>query len=159
MNRELPPNNNIEQQPKEKYIYSGVFLNEESRERLVTAVNQLLQDGIPDSWQIVAHHMTTHFFTQEDPVVEQFNKLHDGENFDLFATSLGVSDKAIAVDVETEAPSANEHKHITVAIAENASPVDANDIQNWVPIATPIPLRGVLGQFNVPVSDEEQSKA
>jgi len=138
---------NVEASAEEKYRYTGLFLDDESRDKLISVVGQLTE--IPDTWTIVAHHMTTRHFTQEAEDVEQFNKLHFGEQFDIFATSLGISDKAIAVGVDTEVPSAKERKHITIAIADGAQSMDSDIIEDWRPIQ-PILLHTTLSGILLP---------
>ncbi|MDR0398168.1 MAG: hypothetical protein LBH36_03275 [Candidatus Nomurabacteria bacterium] len=99
--------------------------------------------------------MTTHHFTQDAQDVGQFNKSHLGEQFDIVATSLGISDKAIAVGIETEVPSTKDQKHVTIAIAEGARPVDSDDIKNWHSIQA-IPLRTTLDEYIVPIDPSEE---
>ena len=68
---------------------------------------------------------------------------HRGEMIQMTAVKLGVSEKAVAVQVDTDAPSTNTIKHITLAVdlSNGGKPVDSNYIKEWVSI-DPIVLFG-----------------
>ena len=66
---------------------------------------------------------------------------------DLEATQIGISNEAVAVTVETEAPSVNSRKHITVAVPPEGNPHKSNDIAHWVDLPEPVSLSGVVEEY------------
>jgi hypothetical protein len=71
-----------------------------------------------------------------------------GKEFTLTATTLGRSNDAMAVGIETDCPSVNTHKHITLCtMTPQSKPVQSNYIQDWKKLKTPIILRGKVMAF------------
>ena len=68
-----------------------------------------------------------------------------GKEFPLRVISFGIDDRVAAAGVETEVPSTNKTKHITLAVNRLAGgrPFHSNDIENWKPIE-PFVIRGVV---------------
>ncbi len=115
--------------------YSAVILDEPSRSRLLNEFRNV----IPEDWKVIADHMTIAFRQG----LNSINRLDDKDQMvTIYATHLGISDKAIAVRVEGY-PSTNKIAHITLAINVKAGgkPVMSNDIENWDKIKK-IVLRG-----------------
>lgn len=113
--------------------YSGIVLTDDSRQSLVAS----LVDMIPSDWEIVAHHMTICMGPLVHPKKASHNYSEFGEletQYDLRITSVGMSDKAMAVMVDSPFPTQNEKKggfaHITVAVnrAGGGKPFDSNKI-------------------------------
>ena len=113
--------------------YSGIVLTDDSQQNLVAS----LIDAIPPDWEIVAHHMTICM----GPLVHPTKASHNYSNFgepgtqhNLRVTSVGMSDKAMAVMVDSPFPTQNEQKggfaHITIAVnrAAGGKPFDSNKI-------------------------------
>ena len=102
---------------------------------------------IPKDWKIYCHHMTIRFGdikeTDDDDLV-RFIKENEGKEFNMKLISFGESDKAMAVQVETDCPSKNEIKHITIAVSQNGKPYDSNKIVNWRKINKEILIKGTL---------------
>lgn len=117
--------------------YTALVLTPESRKLLL----EKFQENIPAGWETVAHHMTINLGSSES------GPAHDlvGSEGEMVVVMLGVSDKAVAVEVASKIPSTNALKHITLAVnrAGGGKPKDSNDIRKWEP-ASPISLRGVV---------------
>jgi len=105
-----------------RVIYSGVMLDGQSKTSLI----QQFASKLPEGWKTFAHHMTTTFGKPLE------NREDIGQEIELTAYELGVSDMAIAVKVEGY-PTTNKTPHITIAVnvAEGGKPVMSNDITDW----------------------------
>lgn len=119
--------------------YSAVILDEPSRSRLLKEFN----DVIPEDWKVTADHMTIAFRQGLDAV----NRVDDKDQMvTIYATHLGISDKAIAVRVEGY-PTTNKIAHVTLAfnVKEGGKPIMSNDIEDWRKIKKFI-LRGIVAE-------------
>lgn len=141
--------------------YIALELDEASRQRVVAFAEAHLPwtDG-----RIIAHHMTiihhTGFRAQPDaPDLAERDYIlawalaHEGETFALTATEVGHTDRAFALRVtETEAPSRNRIKHITLATnpATEGRAVDSNYITDWTPLDEPMLLTGRVTIYEMP---------
>lgn len=127
-----------------KILYTSVVLTDESRIRLI----QCMKSKNPFIHSIrYAHHMTIAFYRNEvSEELDNWARENDGKSIALTATEYGNSDKAIAVMVETSAPSANVIKHVTLwtNADNNGKPVDSNNIENWTKLNEEIRLDGVV---------------
>ena len=122
--------------------YSAIVLDETSRANLI---GMLSGNVIPDGWMVVAHHMTItmgplvhlkgkHDFSETYPI---------GTHFELPVTSVGLDDRAMAVQVIAPHPISRKTKfpHVTVAVNRegggkpfhsNSIPAEAfEDISHW----------------------------
>ena len=115
-----------------KWIYYGVFLDEDESKRLFNIVNSLPGIDIPDNWRKYAHHMTIVYNNESETAQAWANTTNErlGEDVLLTVTHVGISDKSIAVKVSGEM-SANNIPHITIACSPTGKPVDSNKITNW----------------------------
>lgn len=88
----------------------------------------------------------------------EWAKANEGKRFLMNTTHYGTSTKAVAVRVETEVPSANAIKHITLATSKNTNgkPVDSNYITNWTPFEG-LALYGVVKFFYKNRLNEEKN--
>lgn len=129
-----------------KIAYSGVVLDERSKNRLL----KNFEDLIPEDWEIVAHHMTINM-GEIAPEYEQYL----GMPVPLIVESFGIDDKVAAVGV-SGFPSKNDKGHITLAVnrKEGGKPVMSNNIEKWYSIKRPIQLVGKVRE--VPLNLEEQ---
>ena len=129
------------------WIYSGIFLDGESSDKLKTLFAPL----IPQGWKIFCHHETLVFNNHSPEVEEYFQKLKDehlGEEITLTATGFGISDRAIAVSVVSPLmPFSSKIPHITIAVAPGAKPVESNYISTWKELDNPIILKGKVDFF------------
>ena len=107
-----------------KVIYYGVFLDDVSKKRLMKLVPE-------SAYKVYCDHMTiAHKATFTQGVVEKCEEML-GNEVELYATSIGFSNDVIAVGVETDCFSVNEHKHITLCtLNPSAKPVQSNYIEN-----------------------------
>jgi tRNA nucleotidyltransferase/poly(A) polymerase len=123
---------------KKRVSYSGVVLNEKSRELLKTYIPH------PEGWEFITHHMTINM----GPLKEEYKPLL-GQSFDLLVTHIGQTDKVIAVKVESEIKTQNKTPHITIAVnrVEGGKPVMSNDITEWVPIY-PFEVEGKIEEIS-----------
>lgn len=122
--RDMYPDSNI--------LYSGVVLDEVSRDMLF----RVYKDEIPEGWKFVAHHMTIEFG-------KSANKDDLGKEVGLTTKRLGKSDMAIALEVEGY-PSKNAIPHITLAVNPNGGkPVMSNQITDWE-VTDRLKIRGVV---------------
>ena len=109
-----------------RWIYFGVFLDDESRERLLSKFD------IPEGWREYADHMTI-VFNNKSEEAEKFAEMcmaSLGEPVTLTVTHVGITDKTLAVRV-TGCKSNNKTPHITVSVSPIGKPVDSNNITNW----------------------------
>jgi hypothetical protein len=123
-----------------RVIYSAVVLDDKSRSKLLAEFN----DKIPEDWKIIAHHMTIAFAQGVDAVdrADDINK-----NVDIKVIKLGISDKAIAVQVKGF-PSTNKIPHITLAVndKEGGKPVMSNNIKKWINVKNVV-LKGKVKEY------------
>ena len=122
-------------------IYYGVFLDNESRNKLKELVPQ-------DAYKVYCDHMTiAHKSMFTDEIIEKCQSLV-GKEFILMATTIGKSKDVMAVGIETNCFSVNNNKHITLCtLTPSSKPVQSNYIKEWTPMETPISLRGVVRGF------------
>jgi len=123
-----------------KIYYSAVVLDDKSRSKLLAAFG----DKIPEEWKTIAHHMTIAFAKG----VEAVDRADDiNKTVDIKVIKLGVSDKAIAVQVEGY-PTLNKIPHITLAVndKEGGSAVMSNDIKDWKKVPTLV-LKGKVKEY------------
>jgi len=107
-----------------KVSYSAVVLDQKSKDAILDRV------GVEKGWKVICHHMTIKMGELPEDMKSRVN-----EKVTLTVTELGISDKAIAVKVNTDL-SQNAIPHITVAInaKAGAKPKDSNDIDDWTPL-------------------------
>jgi hypothetical protein len=114
-------------------IYSAVVLDTKSKEKILEVIN------VPEGWDKIAHHMTINMGALAD-------KELIGKKFDMRVIGVASDDKVIAVKVETDAPSKNQIKHVTVAVNRDAGgkPVMSNFLTGWEKVKTPFFISGTV---------------
>jgi predicted kinase len=102
-------------------LYSAVVLDKASHNKLLDKFAL----EMPEGWKTYAHHMTITMGELKD-------KTDIGKEVILKVTKVGLSDMAIAVQVEGY-QSKNDIPHVTLAVnaLKNAKPVMSNQITNW----------------------------
>jgi len=131
-------------EPKKIISYSGVVLDEKSKERLIKRVEKL----IPEDWKIIGDHMTISL--GEIPThLERYL----GMKIPLDVESFAINDRVCAVGVsgfETK----NRNPHITIAVNEKvgATPKESNNLENWEEFKKPLRVSGYVKEipFNIP---------
>lgn len=133
----------------ENVIYTAVVLTEDSAEKLKDHVTKYMPNW--KTYSVHCHHSTIYFHTLIDENPDLCYELYDwckeneGKIIKLTAYEYGISDKAFAVKVESDSPTANELKHITIATNNNphGNAVDSNYITDWKAMPE-IKLEGVV---------------
>lgn len=121
-------------------MYTALILDQNSRSQLLAHFQGLL----PSHIEKVAHHMTINLNGPEKgPLVGSNFKV--GDTAELTVVSYAYDDKVMAAGVETEVPSANPIKHITLGVdrAAGGKPAFSNKLTNWAP-TSPIKLTGTI---------------
>ena len=119
---------------KSDVLYSCVLLDEQSKGILMDK----LGIWIPQDWKVFAHHMTINLGELKD-------KSELGKEVVLTATKLGLSDMALAVQVEGF-DSKNEIPHITIAISPDGKAVMSNEITKWQDMK-PFMVKGIVTEI------------
>lgn len=127
-----------------KPVYFGVFLDDESRARIL----EKFGGHIPEGWKTVCSHCTLSF---GDPSCnrEVFDYIAEflGRTVEMEIVSLGVSDEAVALGVDGNIRTRNAVPHITLAIPVGGRPVNSNKIDNWRDTGERLAVRGVVDSY------------
>lgn len=131
------------QKPRKPNFWS-VTLDGESKGKLINA----MRAEMPEGWKIFAHHMTIAFGKPKSQATADYVKDSIGDTVELMAVAVGKSGEAMAVLVETVAPSDNRRKHITVAVPQGGKPFNSNRIagHEWKSLDIPITLYGKVSE-------------
>lgn len=121
-------------------MYTALVLDKDSHQKLYAQFREL----IPGDWVVVAHHMTCNMGSFDSGPVKN-SKFKLGDTATLVVTSLAYDDKVMAVGVESEVPSSNEKKHVTIAFDQKngGKPFMSNQLREWKP-TSPIQLSGII---------------
>lgn len=121
-------------------MYTAVVLDMASAQRLMNEVKEI----VPADWEMICHHMTINMgaFTAGPAGGAGFQL---GQQVELKVVSFAQDAKVMAVGVECVVPSANQIKHITVAVnrAGGGKPFMSNKLASWLPIGAFV-LKGVI---------------
>ena len=116
-------------------MYTALVLTEESRKIVVDSI-----DIHHEGWEILFHHMTINMGKCKYPDLL-------GKEFDIKIVAYASDKRVAAYGVETECPSKNELKHITLAVNRSvgAKPRESNELTDWWPSITfPQTLKGIV---------------
>lgn len=116
---------------KSTISYSGVVLDDESHNRLVSRLPNTFK-----GWTVVSHHMTVVL----GPLQMKYRHLI-GQNFNLTVTHIGHTDKVVAVKVDTTFDVGNPH--VTMATSLDGTPDLSKGIKQWTPIES-FNISGIL---------------
>jgi len=119
-------------------MYTALVLTNESREIL----RNHFRDNIPSDWDVKCHHMTVNMgLATHGPAAELL-----GKEFDLKVVALAKDQRCAAVSVQTDVPSNNVVKHITVAVnvKGGGKPKHSNELKEWIDLPTSLKLRGIV---------------
>ena len=106
--------------------YTAVILDEKSKADLLSRI------PFPKNWTLFAHHFTINLgAAATGPAVALL-----GREAKMTVVSVASDDRVLAVKIETDVPSTNNTKHITVAVNKIAGgkPSQSNNLTNWEPI-------------------------
>lgn len=117
-------------------MYSAVVLTDKSHNQLLSAFSK----DLPEGWERLAHHMTITM----GPLKGQLQSL-SGMEVKMVVTHFACDDKVCAVRVETEVPSKNKVKHITLAVnrEHGGKPNMSNGLTDWKEVL-PVVLFGMV---------------
>lgn len=118
--------------------YTALVLDGASKAKLLAYFHPV----VPLEWDRVCHHMTINLGDAEaGPAAHLI-----GQEAELKVMTMAEDDRVFAVGVESEVPSKNAKKHITVAvnIRGGGKAKHSNDLTEWVPLIEPFILRGVV---------------
>jgi hypothetical protein len=122
--------------PSSDVLYSCVLLDKASHNALVAYPYPF---DYPNGWNLFAHHMTINLGPLKD-------KSDLGKEVSLRVTKVGLSDMAMAVQVEGY-PSKNEIPHVTLAVnPHGGKPAMSNEITKWQDIK-PFNITGVVTEI------------
>ncbi len=138
----------------ERPKYAAGFLSEEDKKKILTHFSE----NIPENWKTICHHMTMNLGR-----LQEKDKHLLGKEFKSKITHLGINKDIgiMALKIDTDIPSKNEHKHITLALKEGTKPFRSNDIQEWIEIE-PLEISLKVGEFltnqNISYGKENKKK-
>ncbi len=129
--------------------YTAVVLHEPDRAKL------RMQFPVEQNYEFIGHHMTINMGPATKGPAEHML----GTQIALRVITTASDDKVMAVGVETDVPSVNQMKHITIAVNRNkgGKPFHSNKLTNWSPVE-PIMVNGVVAEVDqqgniLPVTD------
>ena len=116
--------------------YTAVVLEPESSQFLLDK----FRDLVPEGWKKYAHHMTINMKTINDGPANGLL----GYKTTLKVVSYAKNDKVLAVEVQTDVPSENKIKHVTIATSPTGKPGESNDLTDWIRLQEVIILHGTV---------------
>lgn len=122
--------------------YWAIMLDKESRDRLIAQTSSVMR-----GWQPIAEHCTLAFRSPVNQDTADYIQTHLGQMVEMNVVALGMSDEAIAVQVDGDFATDNRIPHITLAVPPGGKPVNSNNIQNWIDFTIDAPLYGVVSEI------------
>lgn len=126
----------IEDPKNRNYHYYGLFLNEGTKNKLMSMLTDNIDSnialGVAD--KILLDHCTLMHVSQHENWLQSMLEHDLGKTFHITLTAVGISNKAIAFKVQRSGivtPCKNKVPHITIATLNNGKPIDSNNITNW----------------------------
>ena len=118
--------------------YTAVVLDAESKAKLLKYFDPV----VPLDWERVCHHMTITLGGAENGPAAALV----GQEFEIVVKTFAEDKRVFAVGVESECPSNNKIKHITVAVnvSGGGKAKHSNELTNWTPLVQPLVLRGTV---------------
>lgn len=128
----------LKEEVVKKISYSAVVLDDKSRTKLI----QVFKPMIPESWEIISHHMTIKMGALEDGSPEKADMEVD-KVIELNVIDYAIDDLVMAVGVEGY-NTKNEKSHITIAVnhADGGKPFYSNKLTDWKSLGFPLILTG-----------------
>ncbi len=132
---------------KKPIMFSGIFLDDKSRKRLLNRVKLM----IPDGWEIYADHITiSHKIKHGNGEVPESVIPYLELSVGLIVDEYGINDRVFAVGVDTMGiETRNKKPHITIAVnkLEGASPKESNDLEDWKTFKRPLRISGKVKEI------------
>jgi len=122
--------------------YTAVRLDYQSKKKLIESY----KPQIPKDWRIKCDHVTIQM-GRVPKLFENF-AVNLGDKIKLNITSLGKSEKAMAVQV-SGVKTSNKFTHITLAISPEGRAVDSNFISKWEEEKNDLVLNGEVVEYTV----------
>ena len=138
------------------FIYAGLFLNNEEKEKLIKAIPNL-NILLPSNHTIYCDHLTLLFkndiYTNKGQEILDFiSNTKENASIKIIIDAIGCSDKAFAFFAKKtnflNSYCMNENPHITLATYNGGKPVDSNKINNFIALDNPIEIVGNLKVIN-----------
>lgn len=109
-------------------MYFALELSKETQSKIWAVFNTFFT--VPDRWNMYCNHITLIHSSHEDWITASKLLINFiGHELDFSIKRVGISDTVLAFEVDVK--SVNEHSHITMCVAPDHKPVEANDIKNW----------------------------
>lgn len=137
-----------EEDMKKSWIYYGVFFSDKTKDAILKYVKDwFVQNNreFPEDWKVYCDHMTLVFNdgSEDAQVYASRLEMFLGEHPSIRSKGIGISDRAIALEMDFE--TANEHSHVTIAVTpDGGKPVESNYIKNWIPIKSNFYVTGTI---------------
>jgi hypothetical protein len=118
--------------------YTALVLDAASKAKLLAYFDKV----VPLEWDRVCHHMTINLGGAENGPAAHLV----GQEAELKVVTMAQDNRVFAVGVESDVPSKNAKKHVTVAVnvSGGGKAKYSNDLTEWVPLIEPFTLRGVV---------------
>ena len=134
-----------------KILWSGVKLTEKSQKDLNYALRKFLWPILQIGWVqqnsppagVTPTLLPDHMTMAPHAMPEKWRE-HLGQKVLLEAKQFGICPYAAAVAVETDLPSFNQTKHVTVAVSPYGKPFHSNEIKVWYDLDDWIELHGIV---------------
>lgn len=109
-------------------MYTALVLHPAETQKLLATFGVY----IPPGWSVKAHHMTINLGRAADGPAATLV----GQPGEAVVRTVAVSDQVVAVGVESDVPSNNAIKHITLAVNElnGGKAKHSNGLTNWQPV-------------------------
>lgn len=132
----------------EKWQYYGLFLDEETKEKLRDLIRQHgWNDTFEKREKEYLDHCTLLHKSQREEWLEVMLNNDLGYKFHITVLAIGISDKAMAFKVKRSGivtPCKNVTPHITICTFNGGKSVESNNITKWYPLNIPIEIETTL---------------
>ena len=111
-------------------MYTALVIDEADRKMIIDSF-----DSVPEGFEVILHHMTICMGKCDDASLI-------GKRFPIKIVTFASNELVAAYGIETECPSKNERKHITIAVnrEKGGKPVMSNKLELWMPTFIKFPI-------------------
>lgn len=125
-------------------VYFGIFLDQESRQRLVDTMGVF----VPRGWEFKCDRCTLAFGNPDEyPEVKEYIAANLGKKVKMTVNSIGVAVEVFAVGVTGDFKSAIERPHIPLAVPRGGHSKNSNFIKSWKDYYPTFDLYGTVDTF------------